>query len=141
MQPVQKKRESWRYVPLEDRGLPIEEQTTFILTPLTQGERVKVWDGGSWVQQDGAGRSVMLPRSYELAYELCVEHIADIENFPAKKKDADSGMYTNGETKLFPVAGTKAEKLKYLDQFDDLTILEVGNEIRDKSTLDTTAKN
>lgn len=143
MQPVNKKRESWRYVPIQDRALPKEEQTVFILTPLVQGERVKVWDGASWVQQGPRGEQVIMPRTYEQAYQLCVEHIADIENFPAQVKQGESGMYgyPPGAPKQYPAAGTPVEKLRYLDEFDDLLILEIGNEIRDKSTLDTTAKN
>jgi hypothetical protein len=132
-------RESWRYVPIADRGLPPEEQTTFVLTPLIQGERLKVWDNGSWVHQGPTGDSVMMPRSYQQAYELCLQHIADVENFPAKVKNG-AGIY-EGTAKPFPVAGTQVEKLRYLDEFDDLVILEIGNEIRDRSTLDTAAKN
>ena len=143
MQPVQKKRESWRYVARLDRNLPIEEQTVFVLTPLLQGERVKVWDNASWVQQGPGGTQVLMPRTYQAAYELCVDHIADIENFPAKVKSGETGVYAypDGAPKQYPFGGSADEKLKYLDQFDDLTILEIGNEIRDRSTLDVSAKN
>lgn len=143
MQPVQKRRESWRYVPRADRQLPPEEQTTFTLTPLIQGERLRVWDDASWIRQERNGEQILQPRSYQAALELCVEHIADVENFPAKVKDPTSGTYgyAPNAPKPFPVAGTREQKLLYLDEFDDLIILEVGNEIRDKSTLDSDAKN
>jgi hypothetical protein len=128
---------------MQDRALPPEEQTVFILTPLVQGERIKVWDDASWVRQQPGGEQIIMPRTYEQAYRICVDHIADIENFPSKVKSIESGVYSHppGAPKQYPAAGSVDEKLRYLDQFDDLLILEVGNEIRDKSTLDFTAKN
>jgi hypothetical protein len=120
---------TWRFIPPQDRKLKKEKQTTFVLSPLTQAERMSVWDNLKWVEQDEAGNRTIKSRSYQQALELCIGHIEDVENFPAGKPQA------------WPKNGDIEGKLKYLDQLDDVSILVIGSEIRNHSTLEEEAKN
>lgn len=121
---------SWRFIPPEDRKLKKEKQTVFVLSPLTQNERMEVWDGLKWVEEDTAGNRAIRSRAYQQALELCIAHIEDVENFPADKP------------KPWPKNGSPvADKALYLDLLDDVSILILGNEIRNHSTLEEEAKN
>lgn len=120
---------TWRFIPPEDRKLKKEKQSTFVLSPLSQGERMSVWDNLKWVEQDAAGNRTIKSRSYQQALELCLSHVEDIENFPA------------GKPKLWPKNGDVEEKLQYLDQLDDVSILVIGSEIRNHSSLEEEEKN
>jgi hypothetical protein len=120
---------TWRFIPPEDRKLKKEKQTTFVLSPLTQLERMEVWDTLKVVEQDAQGNRTIRSRSYQQALELCVAHIEDVENFPA------------GKPKPWPKNGSEEEKAEYLDAFGDLSVLVIGMEIRNHSTLEEEAKN
>lgn len=121
---------TWRFIPPEDRTLPKERQSVFILSPLTQAERMRAWDNLRWIDQDAAGNRTIRSRAYQEALELCIAHIEDVENFPADKPAP------------FPKNGSSPEeKAAYLDQLDDVSILVIGSEIRNHSSLEEEAKN
>jgi hypothetical protein len=120
---------TWRFIPPEDRKKKAKEQTVFVLSPLSQGERMAVWDNLKWIEQDTAGNRTIRSRSYQQALELCIAHIEDVENFPA------------GKPLPWPKTGSMEEKAEYLDQLDDVSILVIGSEIRNHSSLEEEAKN
>lgn len=137
---------TWEYVPKADRNLPTEEQTTFVLKPLTQLERMEMWDSSSWIEHDEAGRSVIRRRSFELAREVCLSHISEVKNFPAREPLHDPGDASTvigygaaDHSEEWPK--DEAQRIKYLEQMDDFVILELGNEIRDHSSLTEPEKN
>lgn len=120
---------SWRFIPPADQKLKKEEQTTFVLNPLTQGERMVVWDDLRWTEVLPDGTRNIRSRANQQAYDLCLSQIEAIENFPA------------GAPKPWPKNGSEEEKRAYLDQIDDVTILLVGSEIREHSSLEDELKN
>jgi hypothetical protein len=120
---------TWRFIPPEDRKLKKEKQSVFVLSPLSQGERMSAWDNLKWVEQDVAGNRTVRSRAYQQALELALAHIEDVENFPA------------GKPEPWPRTGTLEEKAAYLDKMDDVSILVIGSEIRNHSSLEEEAKN
>lgn len=114
---------SWQFVPPLDRKLPKAEQTTFTLKPLTQLQRMECWDNLRWVGPDGVAQ----PRAFQQARELCISNIERVENFPP------------GDPKPWPES--MSEREKYLEQFDDMDVLIIGNEIRDHSGIGDEEKN
>lgn len=141
---------SWEYVPLDDRALPKEEQTTVVLKPLTQIERMQVWDSSSWVEQDEAGNRVLRKRSFELARELCLSHIAEVRNFPPREELFAEPVEGEGDARRSlgygpdrgqPWPTDDAGRVAYLEQFDDFVLLEIGNEIREHSSISEEEKN
>jgi hypothetical protein len=100
----------------------------FVLSPLSQGERMAVWDNLKWIEQDTAGNRTISSRSYQQALELCIAHIEDVENFPA------------GKPKPWPKNGAGREG-RVPGQLDDVSILVIGSEIRNHSSLEEEAKN
>jgi hypothetical protein len=125
VKPVQKRVGSWTFIPPSDRKLPAAEQTVFVLKPLTQLQRMEVWDNLRWVNPD----NTMQPRAFVQARELCLSNIEDVQNFPP------------GSPKPWPKDGSFEAKAEYLEQFDDMDVLIIGNEIRDHSALDDDIKN
>lgn len=123
MKAVKRSLGSWQFVPPSDKGLPAAEQTTFVLKPLTQLQRMECLDSIRWVNADGT----MLPRAFQQARELCLSNIESIQNFPA------------GDPKPWPE--TMHGRVEYLEQFDDTDLLIIGSEIRDHSALDDDIKN
>lgn len=120
---------TWRFVLPEDRELEEKERTTFILSPLKQGERMDVWDSLKTVDEDGDGNRRIRSHSYRQSLELCISHIEDVENFPA------------GAPKAWPRNGSDEEKAQYLDELKDVAVLVIGTEIRGHSILEEEAKN
>lgn len=120
---------TWRYMLHSDRELKPEDQSVFVLKPLTQFERMEVWDDLNWLETDSTGAQVVRPRANRQAYQLCLSNIASIENFPA------------GSPQKWPENGDVEGKKKYLELLDDLSILLIGTEIRQKSTLEEEVKN
>lgn len=114
---------SWKFIPPSDKALPVAEQTVFVLKPLTQLQRMEVWDNLRWVNADGSA----MPRAFVQARELCLSNIESIQNFPP------------GDSKPWPES--MRERAEYLDQLDDIDVLIIGNEIRDHSGLDDDIKN
>lgn len=129
MKAIKRPSGSWRFVPPADQRLKTEEQTVFVLNPLTQGERMVVWDELRWSEVLPDGTRNIRSRANQQAYELCLAQIGAIENFPA------------GAPKAWPKNGSDEEKRAYLDQIDDVTILLVGSEIREHSSLEDEVKN
>jgi len=127
---------SWRFIPPEDRALPPEEQTVFVLRPLTQEERMASWDNGAWSQRSEDGSKTILPRTFRLARENCLSHIEDVVNLQVPNSAGDG--YT---VPIWPKNGTPEEKAKFLEVLGDVEVLIVGNEILDRSSLDDEIKN
>ena len=117
--------EAWWYVLEADRELPQEEQSRFLLRPLTQAERMRVWDDYSVKTRGEDGTIQIADRAFQQAYRLCLTNIAEIENFPA------------GEPQAWP--SKEVARRAYLNTMDDLDVHEVGNEIRERSSLDREA--
>jgi hypothetical protein len=114
---------SWKFVPPSDINLPTSEQSVFVLKPLTQLQRMEVWDNLKWVNQDGT----MQPRGFQQARELCLKNIESIVNFPV------------GDPQPWPES--IADRATYLEQVDDMDVMIIGNEIRDHSGLGEEEKN
>jgi hypothetical protein len=110
---------SWRYVPLRDRGLPAEEQTAFILRPMTLPERAAAHDELARVQVAPDGTRTVQARTRQVAARLAREHVTAIENFPG------------GAPQPWPT--TDDDRQKYLELLDDDVVLELGNEIYERS--------
>jgi hypothetical protein len=112
---------SWRYVLKEDASLPPEQQSVFVLNPLTGAERERVADEVSQrvLQADGTVRVISRMRS--IARELCLTHIASVERFPSDAPDA------------WPEK--TADREKYLEKLSDDQVFEIGNEIYERSAL------
>lgn len=114
--------ESWRYVLKADRGLPPEQQTVFILRPLTQAEQLDVKDNAARYYTPPQGGEVQVRRQHRLSLELCLTNILDVENFPA-----------GGPPEKWP-ADPEA-RAAFLEGLDNDDVFEVGNEIYAQSLL------
>lgn len=112
--------ESWSYVLKDDRVLPLEQQSRFILRPLSQAERATVRDAMNRVVSTSTGE-LTENRTWQVTHGLALSHIVSIENFPA------------GAPAPWP--NRMSERERYLEQLDDDYVLEIGNEIWVKSTL------
>jgi hypothetical protein len=119
--------EAWWYVLQSERDKPQAEQSRFLLKPLTQAERMRVWDDSSWVAIDKNGSKSITARGFQQAHELCMTNIEEVQNFPLDGP------------KLWPKS--KPERLDYLALLDDMDVFEIGNAVREKSTLEPEAKN
>ncbi|MDP9202290.1 MAG: hypothetical protein M3P26_10235 [Gemmatimonadota bacterium] len=119
--------EAWWYVLMSEREKPKEEQSRFLLKPLTQAERMGVWDDNSWVTVDKEGKRTITPRGFQQAYDLCLTQITQAENFPL-----------NGP-QSWPTSRSAREV--YLEMLDDMDVFEIGNAVREKSVLEVEAKN
>jgi hypothetical protein len=124
---VKRTAESWHYVLKADRELPPEQQTTFTLRPLTQGERAWVSDNiaRTHFKPDGSRESV--GRTHQLTRDLCLTNIEAVENFPA------------GENRKWPEG--REDRERFLEDLDDAALLEVGNEIWIRSSMGPAEKN
>lgn len=129
MQATKRPTGTWRFIPPEDRKAKKEKQTVFVLSPLSQAERMAAWDNLKWVEQDETGNRVIRSRAYQEALKLCLDHIEEVENFPA------------GKPEQWPKNGDVEGKLAFLDKLDDVSILVIGSEIRNHSSLEEEAKN
>lgn len=121
--------EAWWYVLMSEREKPKEEQSRFLCKPLTQAERMRVWDDHNWVTVDREGQSAVNSRGLQQAHALCVSQIIEVQNFPLEAP------------RPWPAQGSKAEKEAYLEQLDDMDVFEIGNAVREKSVLEVEAKN
>lgn len=121
--------EAWWYTLISERSSKPEEQSRFKLAPLTQAERMRVFDDASWVSVDNDGKSTVQPRGFQQARELLLEKLVETENFPL------------GAPKAWPANGSRSAKEEYLELLDDMDVFEIGNAIRQKSTLEVAAKN
>ncbi len=115
---VHRSAESFSYVLLSDRGKPEAEQSRFRFRPLTQAENLEVLDRmNNWVTVKN-GTQELMPRSFQQARELVLEHLEAAENFP-----------TDGP-QPWPARASLEEKSRYLEMLDEMDLLELGNELR-----------
>lgn len=121
--------EAWWYVLLSERKRPIDQQSRFKMRPLTQSERMSVWDDSSWVHVDKEGNRTISTRAFQQARSLVLSNLIETEKFPLDGP------------KRWPVDGSLDEKSTYLDLLDDMDVFEIGNEVREKSTLEPEVKN
>lgn len=112
---------SWSYVLLEDRALPVDQQSRFTLSPLTGAERERTADEVTQYEllTDGSRRAIT--RMRQVARRLCVTHIAGVERFPSDAPEA------------WPEKLDAREK--YLELLADDQVFEIGNEIYNRSAL------
>ena len=103
--------ESWWYVLEDDRELPKEEQSRFLLRPLTVAERARIYDDIIGDQS----------RTYQGALDLMYTHVERIENFPA------------GAPEAWPA--TRKERERYLSTFPLTYMAEIGGEIIGRAGL------
>lgn len=113
--------EAWVYLLKDDLTLPPEQQSRFTLRPMTYVERAAVHDDFLRVETLPDGTRVDVSRVYRNAWEVLIEHLVSIENFPA------------GEPQPWPT--DRAARERYLEMLDDEMVLELGNEIWAKSTI------
>jgi hypothetical protein len=73
---------SFPYVLIGDRDLPPEQQTQFVLRPLTVDEHAAAHDGLVRTLVDKDGNRTIVNRTRQQAVSLALEHIVSIENFP-----------------------------------------------------------
>lgn len=121
--------EAWWYVLASERNRPQAEQSRFKVKPLTQAQRMRIWDDHNWVTVDKEGQRAITSRGLQQAHELCVSQLLEVQNFPLE-----------GPTP-WPVDGSKGEKEAYLEMLEDIDVFEIGDAIRTKSTLEVEAKN
>jgi hypothetical protein len=126
---VKRQTEAWWYVLVSERAKPKEEQSRFRLKPLTQSERMRVWDDHNWVTVSADGGSQVNSRGLQQAHSLVVANLLEVENFPLDGP------------KTWPIDGSRKDKEAYLELLDDMDVFEIGNAIREKSTLEVEAKN
>jgi hypothetical protein len=74
--------ESWWYVLISERDKRKEEQSRFLLKPLTQSERMRVWDDHNFVTVGPDGSSSISARGLQQAHALVVSNLLKTENFP-----------------------------------------------------------
>ena len=103
--------ESWWYVLEDDRELPKEEQSRFLLRPLSVSERARIYDDIIGDQN----------RTYQGALDLMYTHVERIENFPAGAAE--------------PWPATRKEREKYLATFPLTYMAQIGGEIIGKAGL------
>jgi hypothetical protein len=120
---VERLTESLTYVLKGDRALPVEQQTRFVLEPLKGPERMRVWDQINAVNKSD-DRAEVISRSFQQARELVLQHLISVENFPV------------GKPKPWPKSPAACEE--YLERLDDLDIYEIGNELRERSSIGKT---
>lgn len=114
--------ESFTYIPIADRALPVEQQSRFTLRPMTLTERAAARDNMSRTQVRDGERTIA-SRSRQLAVELTLNHLLAAENFPA------------GEPKPWPADAPLADRQAYLELLGDDLVNEIGNEVYIRSTL------
>lgn len=122
--------EAWWYVLMSERKNEKADQSRFLLKPLTQAERMRVWDDHNWVTVNPAdGSSAVSSRGLQQAHALVLSNLVEVENFPLDGP------------KPWPAKGSRAEKETYLEMLDDMDVFEIGNAIREKSVLEPEVKN
>lgn len=116
-----------RYVPLDDRRLPPEEQTVIYYRPLTAGQRAEAYDGLSVSEIAVDGKLLQRNCGWQVHRELCLTQIERVDNFPP------------GAPEPWPT--DRAAREAYLDRIDDLVVNEIGVAIREGSMMPADAGN
>jgi hypothetical protein len=118
------------YIAASDLALPDEQRTTFVLRPLTHGERLAWWDGKERVEfrpnADGSLTRVVVNRSFEVAARVVADHLVEVRNY----EEAWPGEQASAEARLAFVA-TISEPQTFL----------MFTELLDRSAISETAKN
>lgn len=124
--------EAFTYIPKADRELPVEQQSRFVLRPLSLAERLRAIDELRVVEHrdvDGVVSEIVHTRGFQQSGELVRTHLLDAHNFPA------------GAPERWPADGTRAQQDAYLEQLDEFLILELGNALRERSAMSDAAGN
>jgi hypothetical protein len=121
--------EAWWQVLESEKGKPEQEQSRFLLGPLTQAERMRVWDDSSWLTVDKDGNKAISARGFQQAHALLLSKLLEVRNFPLDGP------------KPWPTTGSRGEKESYLELLNDMDVFELGNAVRERSTLEQEAKN
>ena len=119
--------ESWTYLLVSDRELPIEEQSRFTLSPLTQAERAAIQDDLARTHVATDGSKSVVARTRRQGLSIALDHIVAIENFPA------------GAPQPWPKDREGRET--YLEMLDDDFVQEIGNEVFERSSVGVAEKN
>lgn len=119
--PFKRRAESWVYILEGDRALSADQQTRFILRPLTQAEQMAIEDEVYYLSFDADGRKSHVTREKRVARQLALSHIESIENFPP------------GNPKPWPADPEARDR--YLAELQADDVHEVGNEIFKRSKL------
>jgi hypothetical protein len=85
------------------------------------------WDNLNWTQRDTEGNVTLLPRTFQLARQLCINCIIGIENFDSPTP--------------WPAMGSDEEKGAWLDNIPDMEMLGIGQAIRQRAFLEDEIKN
>lgn len=128
---------SWTFICPRDRGLPPEEQTVFTLTPLNVAQRMRAWDSVNWVHDDGR----IEPHKFRQALSLCLTNVADVTNFKVPRADTVDSEKIEYDVLPFPKKGSDDEKLTFFEWMHDLDVMQVGDEIRERSSIGDAEKN
>jgi hypothetical protein len=73
---------AFTYVLVSDRELPPEQQTEFVLRPLTVDEYAAAIDGIVRTVVDREGTRTVVNRTRQQGIALALDHIIDVHNFP-----------------------------------------------------------
>lgn len=119
--------ESWTYVLKDDRELRPEEQSHFVLRPLTQSERALSLDEvmRGFTSPDGVTTTVVYARRQ--AIETVITCLLSVENFPA------------GAPEPWPTS--RADRLAYLNGLSVKWISELADEVFERSIVGDDLKN
>lgn len=112
--------EEWSYVLEEDRELPRDQQSVFRLKPMSQAWKAYANDNSAMRE-----RGEVRLRNHQIAREILLAHLIDVENFPA------------GAPKKWPAKGTDEEREAYLLMLGDAAVFELGHHVWDMCSLDT----
>jgi hypothetical protein len=112
--------ETWRYILDDDKKLDADQQSAWILRPLTQLERADARDNLKRVHTQTDGSRTAVARDHRLSIDLCLTNIVAVENFPA------------GAATKWP--DDRDARIAYLADLDDAYVQELGNEIWTHST-------
>jgi hypothetical protein len=115
--------ETWSYVLRSDRELPLEQQSRFVLRPLTQAERLQGVDALVHTRTESGGAILQVGRSAQVARDFALSHIVSTQNFPSDGP------------RPWPADGSLSERSSYLEMLSDDHVSELGNEIWTRSSL------
>jgi hypothetical protein len=128
---IRRSAESFRYVLKSDQALPLLEQTTFVLNPLTQEERRRLLDEIVVTRTLPDGTKESIDRTWQEAGQIVLSHLVMVENFPVGAPQP----WPNGK------GSTAEQRRQYLNEFADTDLLELYNELFRRSYLGDDVQN
>jgi hypothetical protein len=128
---IKRSAESFRYVLKGDQALPLPEQTTFVLNPLTQDERRRLLDEVVVTRTLSDGVKESIDRSWQEAGQIVLAHLVSVENFPVGAPEP----WPSGK------GSTVEQRKQYLNEFADSDVLELYNELFRRSYLGDDVQN